>query len=213
MANTTGTRANASGPPLPDNLEPIVVLPDETTAISDTIQLGLLNHHKHFLVGEISYENVNRAVQWILYENVLHDTTKYLTLYINSSGGDLYNAFALIDIMLTSNIPVHTVGLGNIMSAAALIFACGAKGHRYIAKHTGIMLHQFSSSLEGKEHELLSSMKELNFCQQRVSELLIRQCGMSKKILKEKLLSPSDMWITSDDAIKYRLADAIFVGI
>jgi ATP-dependent Clp protease protease subunit len=179
----------------------------------ELVNVGLLNHHKHFLVGEINYETIAKAIQWIIYEHTQTEKIPHLTLYINSGGGDLYNAFALIDIMHSSKIPVYTVGMGNIMSAAALVFACGAKGHRYVAKHTGIMMHQFYSDMEGKEHELVAAMKELEFCRERVSDLLINYCGLSEKIVKERLLQPSDAWLTAEDAIKMKLADKVFTNI
>jgi len=185
----------------------------ETLPDVEMINVGLLTHHKHFLVGDINYENVMRTIQWIVYEHTQADPPDHLTLYINSGGGDLYNSFALIDIMLTSSIPVYTVGMGNIMSAAALIFACGTKGHRYIAKHTGIMMHQFYSDMEGKEHELVAAMREFEFCRARVSDLLVNHCGIPKIISKEKLLQQSDVWLTAEEAIEVKLADKIFTTI
>lgn len=191
----------------------------ETLPDIELVQLGLLNSHTHFLVGEINYENVSRAVQWIIYENKQTEPIeekgqpKSLILYINSSGGDLYNAFALIDMMDVSKYPVYTVGIGNIMSAGALIFACGAKGHRYLAKHTGIMMHQFSSDMDGKEHELQAAMLELKFCRSRINDLLINHCQISEKFIREKLLQQSDAWLTAEDAVKYKLADRILSKI
>ena len=180
---------------------------------SDIVHLGLLNNHTHFLLGDITYDNVGRAIQWICYEHTQVTKPDHLTLYINSGGGDLYNAFALIDIMNASKYPVYTVGMGNIMSAAALIFACGAKGHRYLAKHTGIMMHQFYSDMEGKEHELQAAMKELDFCRERINDLLSNYCQISDKVIREKLLQPSDAWLTAEEAVKLKLADAVFTKI
>lgn len=174
---------------------------------------GLLGQHTHFLIGEIGYENVTRAIQWIVFENSQEEKPDHLTLYLNSGGGDLYNAFALVDIMLLSDIPVWTVGVGNIMSAAALIFACGERGHRYVARHTGFMMHEFYSDMEGKQHELKASMKELDLCNARVNDLLTSHCGITEKKIKAKLLQASDVWLTAEEAIHYKLADSILTKI
>ena len=40
---------------------------------------------------------------------------KRLTLFINSPGGNLYDAFALIDIMRASRLPIDTVGIGAVI--------------------------------------------------------------------------------------------------
>lgn len=189
------------------------MIPEPALQDTEIIQVGLLNHHKHFLTGEINYDNISHAVQWIIYEHTLVDRPTSLVLYVNSGGGDLYNAFALIDTMRASSIPVYTVGIGNIMSAAALIFACGAKGHRSLGKNTGIMLHQFSSDMEGKEHELQAAMRELDFCRGRIVDVLINHCGISEKIVRDKLLSPTDAWLTAEEAVKWKLADTIFTKL
>lgn len=198
---------------LPNHEPETFIMMQDQLPEHEMINVGLLTHHKHFLVGDINYENVARAIQWIVYEHTQDKKPEHLTLYINSGGGDLYNSFALIDIMLTSKIPVYTVGIGNVMSAAALILACGTKGHRYVAKHTGIMIHQFYSDMEGKEHELESAMQELRYCKQRVSDLLVNHCGINEKTAKDKLLQPSDVWLTAEEAIKIKLADKILSTI
>ena len=127
---------------------------------ADRIAAKLLENSTHFLIGDICEENVNEVIRWIVYENLDSRTPKTLTLYVNSQGGDLYQAFALIDTMRNSHHPVRTIGLGQIMSAAFLIFASGKKGERYIAKNTGIMCHQYSDSPEGKYHDIKAQMKE-----------------------------------------------------
>lgn len=179
----------------------------------DPIVQSLLGHHTHFLTGDIGCENVTRAIQWMIYEQTQVPVPDHLTLYINSGGGDLYSAFALVDMMQLSKIPVYTVGIGNIMSAAALIFACGTKGHRYVARHTGILMHEFYSDMEGKQHELKASMRELDLCNARVNDLLSRHCGITVKKIKEKLLQASDVWLTAEEAIKLKLADNILTEI
>ena len=175
----------------------------------DKVQAGLLSNSIHFLVGEITSENINEAIKWITFEN-LTKKTKTLTLYINSEGGDLYQAFALIDVMNKSHHPIKTIGLGNIMSAAFLIFACGTTGQRYIAPNTGIMCHQFSSEMEHKYHDIKAQMVENENCNERMLNVLMRATGKSKAFVQQRLLPPSDVYLTADDAISYGIADKLF---
>ena len=56
----------------------------------------------HFLTGDISEDNINEAIKWLVSENLRPKEGKFLTLYINSQGGDLYQTMALIDIMRVS---------------------------------------------------------------------------------------------------------------
>ena len=77
-------------------------------------------------------------------------------------------AFALIDVMMSSRIPVKTVGLGTIASAGLLIFISGTHGRRVLTPNTSILSHQFSWYNEGKAHELFATMREFELTQARM---------------------------------------------
>ena len=176
---------------------------------SDRIGVKLLENSTHFLIGDIEEENIAEAIKWIVYENIDSKTAKQLTLYINSQGGDLYQAFALIDTMRNSKHPVRTIGLGQIMSAAFLIFAAGEKGERYIAKNTGIMCHQYSDTTEGKHHDLKAQMKEGEYCNDRMLQILKDASGLTTARVKSKLLPASDVYLTAEELVELGVADYV----
>lgn len=175
---------------------------------NDRIEVRLLENGVHYLTGEISEETITPVIKWIIYEN-LSQQSKNLTLYINSMGGDLYQAFALIDIMRTSKIPIRTIGLGSIMSAAFLIFACGSKGMRFISPNTGIMCHQFSDAQEGKYHDIKAQIVESDNCNRRMLEILKEATGLPANSVKSKLLPASDVYLTAEELVKLKVADGI----
>ena len=178
---------------------------DEFNA-GDRIGVKLLENSIHFLSGEISEENVSECIKWIVYEN-LELKEKVLTLYVNSSGGDLYQAFALIDIMRSSKHVVRTVGIGNIMSAAFLIFTSGDQGERYIAGNTGIMCHQFSGGTDAKFHDLKAEMKENELLNKKMVDILKNATGLPTTKIKTKLLPASDVYLTAQETIELGIAD------
>jgi ATP-dependent Clp protease protease subunit len=130
-------------------------------------------------------------------------------LVINSPGGDLSAAFALIDIVQGSRIPVHTLGLGQISSAGLLIFMSGRKNHRTITPNTSILSHQYSWGSEGKEHELLAIIKEFNLTARRMLNHYKHCTGMSEKKIKEVLMPPQDVYLDAEEAVKYQIADRV----
>ena len=79
-------------------------------------------------MGEISVTSVKPAIEFILTQNIQTQKLKHLSLVICSEGGSIEAAFALIDIMRGSCIPIHTIGIGQIASAALMIFIAGAQG-------------------------------------------------------------------------------------
>ena len=88
---------------------------------ADAVDRSLLDNDIHYLNGEISHENVGECIKWILSANLVKKPKRVLELYVNTTGGDLYEMFALIDIMKSSYHHISTVGVGAIMSAGFLI--------------------------------------------------------------------------------------------
>jgi ATP-dependent Clp protease protease subunit len=164
----------------------------------------------HFLVGEINEDNINQAIKWIVFENIAPLPNRVLTLYINSPGGDLYQTLALIDMMSNSQIPVRTIGFGNVMSSAFLILSSGARGERYIAQHTGIMCHQFSSCDEnGKYHNVKATRKESDRLNRVMQDILKHATGLELKAVKSKLLPAHDVYMTAEEMIEVGAVDHI----
>ena len=174
----------------------------------DTIDLGLLKGHVHMITGEINEASIDAAIRWLIYEN-LNNSTLPLTLYINSVGGSLCDAFALIDIMKMTNRTIRTIGIGNVMSAAFLIFAAGTKGQRYIGRNTSILCHQFTEGVEGKYHDVKAQIRESENMNNRMVDLLKNCTDLSPKVIKTKLLPPSDVWLSVDELVKLGVADHI----
>jgi len=174
----------------------------------DRISNRLLENNVHFLTGEITDTTVEKAIKWIVYENSLGHN-KNLTLHINSFGGSIYDAFALIDVMRSSKCKVRTIGTGAIMSAAFLIFAAGAKGERYIGRNTSILCHQFSEEVEGKYHDIKALMRENELSNQRMVTLLTECTDLSPKFIKNKLLPATDVWLMPHEIVELGIADHI----
>tara|TARA_B100002019_G_scaffold266663_1_gene257131 strand:+ start:377 stop:937 length:561 start_codon:yes stop_codon:yes gene_type:complete len=181
----------------------------ENFTAEDRINITLLENDIHYLTGDISEENVGAAIKWIVSANLQKKPKRTLELYINSCGGDLYQAFALIDVMKESYHNISTVGVGAVMSAAFLIFVSGQTGYRYIGKNTGIMNHQHSDGIESKMHDMRSAMKENNNCELRCLNILREASGLSLPDVRKKLNTPSDQYFTAKQLIELKLADEI----
>jgi ATP-dependent Clp protease protease subunit len=181
----------------------------EFIAAEDRINAGLLENHIHFLYGEIEEENIMDAIFWITYEN-LQSGDYPLTLYINSNGGSLQDAFALIDVMRKSNKPIRTVGLGSVCSSAFMIFAAGDRGNRIISSTATAMCHQYTDGLIGKYHDIKATAKEHELINKRMIELLKDFTGLEATTIKKKLLPPSDVYFTAEELIELGVADRIF---
>jgi ATP-dependent Clp protease protease subunit len=128
---------------------------------------------------------------------------------ICSEGGVVESAFALIDVMRSSPIPVKTVGLGQIASAGLLIFLAGSMGRRILTPNTSILSHQFSWGSDGKAHELFATMKEFELCHRRMLEHYKLCTGLSESEIKSTLLPPHDVYLSADEALSLNICDQI----
>lgn len=164
----------------------------------------------YVFMDEVGADTIKPVIEWILYENIVtKHRKKELLLMICSPGGDLQDAFALIDVMRSSQIPIKTVGLGQIASSGLLIFMAGAKGRRILTPNTSILSHQFSWFNEGKAHELFATIREYELTQQRMIEHY-RQCtGADDATIREYLLPSQDRWLSAEEAVKLNICDQI----
>jgi ATP-dependent Clp protease protease subunit len=175
----------------------------------ERIDIALLENSVFFLSGEIEEENVEKCIKWIAYEDLNPNHEKILTLYVNSTGGDLYQAFALIDIMNSSVHKIRTIGIGTVMSAAFLIVAAGTRGERYVAHNTSCMCHQFSSGTDGKYHDLKAEMKETELLNTKMVDVLAAATKQVPSYVKKRLLPPTDVYMTAQEMVEHGAADYI----
>ena len=182
---------------------------DVMMPLNEGIDATLLNNRIHFITGDIDEDNTLAAIKWIIYENLKQDDAE-LTLYINSDGGNLQDAFALIEVMQKSRKTIRTIAIGSVCSSAFMIFAAGTKGNRFVSETASIMCHQFSYTNNGKYHDMKSTVKETDLINQRMMALLKEFTGLETRTIKTKLLPPSDVWLTAEEAIELGIADEIF---
>lgn len=165
----------------------------------------------YLFMSDVDTASAAACIEWILGENMLPNAERaeHLTLMINSDGGDLSAAFALIEVMQGSPIPVRTIGLGTIASAGLIIFMSGTKGMRTLTPTCSVMSHSFSTSIDGTYHDLLSVQKELSFVQERTMQQYRRCTNLADKIIIDKLMPKNDVWLSPKEAVKLGLADEI----
>lgn len=173
---------------------------------------ALADSGMYVFMGEVDTENIKPVIEWILHENyVARKKKKELLLMICSEGGDMSAAFALIDTMRSSQIPVKTVGLGCVASAGLMIFLAGTPGRRVLTPYTSILSHQFSWGSDGKAHELFATMKEFTLTQARMLAHYKEATGLSEEEIRTALLPPHDVWLSADEALALGICDNISV--
>lgn len=163
----------------------------------------------YLFMDEVSQDSCKDLISFILTKSLQKPRPKNIQIIINSPGGDLNAAFAVIDIMKGCPFPVHTVGLGQIASAAFMIFISGTKGERILTPNTSIMSHQYTWGSYGKEHELLAQTREFELTTQRMIEHYKKCTGLNERKIREYLLPATDVWLSAKEAKKLGICDKI----
>ena len=173
---------------------------------------ALQENGMYVFMDEVDNDSIKPVIEWILHENyVAKRKRKELLLMICSEGGDMGAAFALIDVMKSSRLPIKTVGLGTIASAGLMIFIAGHAQRRVLTPNTSILSHQFSWQNEGKVHELFATMKEFELTQSRMVAHYELCTGLSREQIRENLLPAQDVWLSAQEALALNICDDISV--
>ncbi len=129
-------------------------------------------------------------------------------LHINSYGGEIYAALAVIDVIQSSRVPVYTICEGAIASAGTLISVCGNK--RYMRPNAYLLIHQLSSSFWGKMNEIEDEYINLKGLMKKIKGIYKEHCKIPKKELKEIL--KHDLWWEYDKCLEYGLVDGLWTN-
>jgi ATP-dependent Clp protease protease subunit len=177
------------------------------------LQPGMLMYEAGIIYFSDGFDSATTkpVINTIIEKNLLPNSQRpnEITLVINSPGGQVHSAFALIDTMKGSAIPVKTVGLGMIASCGLLTFMSGTKGRRVITPNTSILSHQYSWGSGGKEHELFARVREFELSTERMINHYKKCTGLTEKQVRDILLPPEDRWLSAKEAVKYGIADKI----
>lgn len=128
-------------------------------------------------------------------------------LHIYSNGGYIHAAFAAIDIIISSKVPVYSVIEGATASAGTLISIVCKK--RYIRPTAYMLIHQLTSEIWGKMDAIIDEYKNLTQLMEKITDIYTEYSSLTPKKL-DKLLK-HDLWLDAKKSIKYGLADELFV--
>lgn len=156
--------------------------------------------------GEICDEMAPELITSVLLM-AKEDPAEEIRLFINTDGGALNVMFAIHDVIRSIPCPVHTIGMGHVMSAGTLLLACGKK--RSIYEHTVVMLHEPIFSCDDLRIDSMKKELAINkVMRDKMLLLLSKHMSMDVKQLESDLAS-GDKYFTAEEAVKYGLADEV----
>lgn len=183
----------------------------------DDVEVWSPNEPKYFGPTTRSlaiYSEVDSNTAYLLTSQLTHlaqiDPDTEITLYINTEGGSLTDAFAIYDCIKNISCPVITVATGLCASAGLLILSAG--DYRVATKNTIFYYHQpvftqSSSITSKKEMECLNGFYE--YCQQSVDSILKQTMQISDRRWKKYFDASTGYYFDASQALKFNLIDKI----
>lgn len=160
------------------------------------------------ITGEITDKTTTQVVPWIVAQNLDDGSPRdHLTLLVCSNGGSLPASWSIIDAIKGSSIPVHTVGMGQIMSAGFLIYLAGKR--RVLTPNCEVMAHQFWHGAIGKHHELVDATVRWDHEDQRMFEYYRKVTKLTPAQIRQKLMGPGEHYYTAAQVRRLGLADKV----
>jgi ATP-dependent Clp protease protease subunit len=135
------------------------------------------------------------------------DSSKDISLYLNSPGGSVYAGLAIYDTMQTIKPDVSTVCMGMAMSMGAVILAGGAKGKRYSLPNATILIHQPLGGAEGQAADIEITAREILRLRTLIYDILVKHTGQTMERIK--LDSDRNFYMTPQTAVEYGIVDDI----
>lgn len=128
-------------------------------------------------------------------------------LHINSGGGYITDAFAAINYIKKSQIPIISIIDGYAASAATFLSVICHQ--RKITNFSTMLIHQMSSSLEGTFHRLADDNENNIFLQNQIKKIYIENSkGKLTDKRLNKILKHDLMW-NAEKCLKNGLVDEI----
>jgi ATP-dependent Clp protease protease subunit len=159
-----------------------------------------------FFRGKLSPEVGDTIVAQLLFLETM-DKSADIYLYINSPGGHLSAMYGIYDAIQYITPDVATLVYGQASSAAAFILAAGAPGKRYALKNSEIMIHEFTTGVEGKAHEIRNYWKRGERLYEKMAKDMAELTG--QKLFKIKRDMTLDYFMTAEEAKNYGIIDKI----
>jgi ATP-dependent Clp protease protease subunit len=158
-----------------------------------------------FLFGRLENEVTLPTIKKLLRLNERDQETP-INLYINSAGGNGYNADAIIAVMNQIDAPVNTICLGHALSGACEILASGT-GERLSYEFATLMFHQTLWEADGDITNLeIQAAQGLRFREAQI-ELLHRCTGKEKDKVRKDI--ERDHYMSAKEALEYGIIDKV----
>ncbi|KRM78259.1 ATP-dependent Clp protease proteolytic subunit [Lapidilactobacillus dextrinicus DSM 20335] len=170
----------------------------------------LLKDRIIMLSGEINDQTANSIIAQLLFLDA-QDSTKDISIYINSPGGVITSGLAIMDTMNFIKSDVSTIAIGMAASMASVLLAAGTKGKRYALPNSTVLIHQPLGGAQGQATEIEIAAEEILKTRKKMNKILADATGQSIETIQRD--TERDHYMTAPEAKEYGLIDQIMTNM
>lgn len=163
-----------------------------------------------YLIGDIEKETARSVIERM--RELANDSSRPITLYINSAGGNVTDGLALHDSIrsiVRRGLEVTIVVQGMAYSMGSVVLQAASEGRRLAQPHSWIMIHEpakwagWQSTSAAAQH--LDRLKQM---QAQIYQILSQRSGRSlRQIIRDT--KRTDLYLDAKKALEYGLIDGI----
>lgn len=166
-----------------------------------------------YLIGDIEKDTARAVIERI--RELANDSSRPITLYINSAGGNVTDGLAIHDSirqLVGRGVEITIVVQGMAYSMGSVVLQAASTGRRLSLPHSWIMIHEpakwagWQSTSAAAQH--LDRLKQM---QRQIYEILASRSGKPlQKIIRDT--KRTDFYLDAQKALEYGLIDGVIDG-
>lgn len=166
-----------------------------------------------YLIGDIEKDPARAVIERL--RELANDSSRPITLYINSAGGNVTDGLAIHDTIrqiVRRGTEVTIVVQGMAYSMGSVVLQAASPGRRLALPHSWIMIHEpakwagWQSTSAAAQH--LERLKQM---QTQIYQIMANRSGKPlQKIIRDT--KRTDFYLDAEKALEYGLIDAIIEG-
>ncbi len=167
-----------------------------------------------YLVGDIEKDSARVVIERL--RELANDSSKPVTLYLNTAGGNVTDGLAMHDairLLVMSGVEVRVVVQGMAYSMGSVVLQAASAGQRLALPHSWIMIHEpakwagWQSTTAAAQH--LDRLKQM---QSQIYQILAARSGKPlKQIIRDT--KRTDLYLDAWKAKEYGLVDAVLGAV
>ena len=126
-------------------------------------------------------------------------------LNINSGGGSMWDALAMVDAIEACKSPVYGLGEGLVASAATLILCACNK--RFVTRHTLTLFHQISAWFSGSHEQFRDEMAMQEMMMTKLVKFYEARSDLDEAFIRDML--KRDTWFSAEEMVKHGMAEIL----